>query len=47
MAGEYLEIYRQLMAEKRSPRTVNGAAKAASHVGRHQTGMDGGLYVAD
>ena len=45
MADDYLEIYRELIAAARRPlRTVNGAAKP-SH--RHQTGMDGGLYVGD
>ena len=45
MAEEYLDIYRQLIAgnSRRRPQTVNGA-----HVdSRHQTGMDGGLYVSD
>jgi glycosyltransferase involved in cell wall biosynthesis len=45
MAGEYLEIYRELIAATRRPlRTVNGAAKPTQ---RHQTGIDGGLYVGD
>jgi glycosyltransferase involved in cell wall biosynthesis len=45
MAGEYLEIYRELIAATRRPlRTVNGAAKPAQ---RHQNGIDGGLYVGD
>jgi glycosyltransferase involved in cell wall biosynthesis len=50
MAGEYIEVYRRLMARtKRRLRTVNGAAKAASqhHDGRHQNGIDGGVYVAE
>ena len=43
--GEYLEIYRELIAAGRRPlRTVNGATKPAH---RHQTGIDGGLYVGD
>ena len=45
MAGEYLEIYRELIAATRRPlRTVNGAVKPTQ---RHQSGMDGGLYVGD
>ena len=45
MAGEYLEIYRELMAgAKRRLRTVNGGTKPV-HV--HQNGMDGGVYIAD
>ncbi len=49
MAAEYLAIYRELMAGAKRPlRTVNGGTRPASHNGgRHQTGMDGGLYVAD
>jgi glycosyltransferase involved in cell wall biosynthesis len=48
MAGEYLGIYRQLVAAAKRPlRTVNGSTKPAPHGGRHQTGIDGGLYVAD
>jgi glycosyltransferase involved in cell wall biosynthesis len=50
MAGEYVEVYRRLMARtKRRLRTVNGAAKAAAqhHDGRHQNGIDGGVYVAE
>jgi glycosyltransferase involved in cell wall biosynthesis len=50
MAGEYIEVYRRLMVRtKRRLRTVNGAAKAASqhHDGRHQNGIDGGVYVAE
>ena len=48
MAGEYLEIYRELMAAgRRPPRAINGSAKPAAPGSRHQTGMDGGLYVAD
>jgi glycosyltransferase involved in cell wall biosynthesis len=48
MAGEYIEVYRRLMARtKRQLRTVNGAAKAAAQHGRHQNGMDGGVYVAE
>jgi glycosyltransferase involved in cell wall biosynthesis len=45
MAGEYLEIYRELIAAARRPlRTVNGATKPAH---RRQSGIDGGLYVGD
>jgi glycosyltransferase involved in cell wall biosynthesis len=49
MAGEYVEIYRGLAARAKRPlRTVNGAGKGVhSQDGRHQTGMDGGVYVAD
>jgi glycosyltransferase involved in cell wall biosynthesis len=50
MANDYLDIYRELMAPaKRRVRTVNGAAKTAPHHqdGRHQTGIDGGVYVGD
>jgi len=50
MAGEYIEVYRRLMARtKRRLRTVNGASKAAAqhHDGRHQNGIDGGVYVAE
>jgi glycosyltransferase involved in cell wall biosynthesis len=50
MANDYLDIYRELMAPaKRRLRTVNGEAKTAPHHqdGRHQTGIDGGVYVAD
>jgi glycosyltransferase involved in cell wall biosynthesis len=50
MADEYVEVYRGLAAgAKRRLRTVNGAAKPAApqQDGRHQTGMDGGVYVAD
>jgi glycosyltransferase involved in cell wall biosynthesis len=45
MAKDYVAIYRQLIGEARRPaRTVNGASKPAR---RHQTGMDGGVYVVD
>jgi glycosyltransferase involved in cell wall biosynthesis len=50
MAEEYLAIYRGLIAgnRRRRPKTVNGAKPADQHIDdRHQTGMDGGLYVAD
>jgi glycosyltransferase involved in cell wall biosynthesis len=49
MAGEYVEIYRRLAARaKRRLRTVNGAGKGVHpQDGRHQNGMDGGVYVAD
>jgi glycosyltransferase involved in cell wall biosynthesis len=50
MANDYLDIYRELMAPaKRRLRTVNGAAKTTPRHqdGRHQTGIDGGVYVAD
>src|SRR4029077_2290287 len=45
MASEYVEIYRELIAAARRPlRTVNGAAKPAP---RHQSGIDGGLYMGE
>ena len=45
MADEYLEVYRTLIAAARRPlRTVNGAAKPAH---RHQSGIDGGLYMGE
>lgn len=45
MAGDYLEIYRSLLARgMRSQRQVNGKASSAR---RHQTGIDGGVYVGD
>ena len=50
MAGDYVEIYRQLItATKRPLRTVNGSSKSTqrSPDGRHQTGIDGGLYIGD
>jgi glycosyltransferase involved in cell wall biosynthesis len=50
MAEEYLAIYRGLIAgnRRRRPKAVNGANTADQHIDdRHQTGMDGGLYVAD
>jgi glycosyltransferase involved in cell wall biosynthesis len=49
MAGDYLEIYRELRGEtKRRLRTVNGSAKPAPHPdGRHQNGIDGGVYMTD
>jgi glycosyltransferase involved in cell wall biosynthesis len=50
MANDYLDIYRELMAPaKRRLRTVNGEAKTTPHHqdGRHQTGIDGGVYVGD
>lgn len=49
MANEYLSVYRGLIAgAKRRQRTVNGAKTAAQHQdGRHQSGIDGGVYVAD
>jgi|FEC22Drversion2_1045045.scaffolds.fasta_scaffold01464_5 glycosyltransferase involved in cell wall biosynthesis len=45
MAEEYLDIYRQLIAGsgRRRQQTMNGAPVD----GRHQTGMDGGLYISD
>ncbi len=50
MAGDYIEIYRGLIAGSKRPlRTVNGSAKsnARPQDGRHQTGMDGELYMGD
>ena len=50
MAGDYVEIYRGLIAGGKRPlRTVNGSAKsnARPQDGRHQSGMDGGLYMGD
>jgi len=51
MAGEYVKVYRGLMARaKRRLRTVNGATAKATFQhedGRHQNGIDGGVYVAD
>ena len=50
MAGDYVEIYRQLIAGTKRPlRTVNGSSKSThrSQDGRHQTGIDGGLYIGD
>ena len=48
--GDYVAIYRELIAAAKRPlRTVNGSAKpnARSQDGRHQTGIDGGLYIGD
>jgi glycosyltransferase involved in cell wall biosynthesis len=50
MAGDYVAVYRGLMAGTKRPlRTVNGSAKSAPRPqdGRHQSGIDGGLYIAD
>jgi glycosyltransferase involved in cell wall biosynthesis len=50
MAGDYVEIYRGLIAGSKRPlRTVNGSAKPNSRAqgSRHQTGIDGGLYIGD
>ncbi len=50
MADDYVEIYRGLIAGSKRPlRTVNGSAKPNSRPqgNRHQTGIDGGLYVGD
>jgi glycosyltransferase involved in cell wall biosynthesis len=50
MAGDYVAIYRELMAAAKRPlQTVNGSAKPSSRPqdGRHQSGMDGGLYMGD
>jgi hypothetical protein len=50
MAGDYVAVYRGLMAGTKRPlRTVNGSAKPGAHSqdGRHQSGIDGGLYVGD
>jgi glycosyltransferase involved in cell wall biosynthesis len=50
MAGDYVEIYRQLITGTKRPlRTVNGSSKSThrSPDGRHQTGIDGGLYIGD
>jgi glycosyltransferase involved in cell wall biosynthesis len=47
MAADYIEIYRGLMTGTKRPlRTVNGSAKRPQD-GRHQTGIDGGLYIGD
>jgi glycosyltransferase involved in cell wall biosynthesis len=50
MANDYLEIYRELMtgSNRRRP-AVNGALKPQplQPDGRHQTGIEGGVYVAD
>jgi glycosyltransferase involved in cell wall biosynthesis len=49
MANDYLDIYRELMAGTRRRRTaVNGAKPAPLHPdGRHQTGIEGGVYTTD
>jgi glycosyltransferase involved in cell wall biosynthesis len=48
MANEYLDIYRQLVAAAKRPlRTVNGSAKSPPHGSRHQTGIDGEVYIGD
>jgi len=45
MAGDYIEIYRSLLAKGTRPqRQVNGRSSSAR---RHQTGIDGGVYVGD
>jgi len=49
MANDYLDIYRELMAGTRRRRTaVDGARPSPLHPdGRHQTGIEGGVYIAD
>ena len=49
MANDYLDIYRRTggCGQPRPLRTVNGSAKSASHGGRHQTGIDGEVYIGD
>jgi glycosyltransferase involved in cell wall biosynthesis len=49
MANDYLDIYRELVVGSRWRRTAaNGAKPAPLHPdGRHQTGIEGGVYVAD
>jgi glycosyltransferase involved in cell wall biosynthesis len=50
MAGDYVAVYRGLMSGTKRPlRTVNGAAKPTPRPqdDRHQSGIDGGLYVGD
>jgi glycosyltransferase involved in cell wall biosynthesis len=45
MAHDYLEVYRGLTAGTEQPlRKVNGSAKSAH---RHQSGIDGGVYLPD
>ena len=45
MAGDYLEIYRDLLGPSARPlQRVNGKASPAR---RHQSGIDGGVYVSD
>jgi glycosyltransferase involved in cell wall biosynthesis len=50
MASDYVEIYRGLIAGSKRPlRTVNGSARpnARPQDGRHQSGIDGELYMGD
>jgi len=49
MANDYLDIYRELMAGTRRRRTaVDGARPSPLHPdGRHQTGIEGGVYTTD
>jgi glycosyltransferase involved in cell wall biosynthesis len=55
MAEDYLAVYRKLIAGAKSPRrpqAINGSAHGSRTAdphpdGCHQTGTDGGLYVAD
>jgi glycosyltransferase involved in cell wall biosynthesis len=52
MASDYVELYRELAvgSKQRRRATVNGALKPQPLQpadGRHQTGIDGGVYVAD
>jgi glycosyltransferase involved in cell wall biosynthesis len=50
MASDYVEVYRGLIAGGKRPlRTVNGSAKSSARPqdGRHQSGMDGELYMGD
>ena len=50
MANDYVDVYRELLnVSKRRRSTGNGVTKHASQHqdGRHQSGMDGGVYVAD
>jgi len=49
MASDYLDIYRELMAGTKRRRTaLNGARPSPLHPdGRHQTGIEGGVYTTD
>ena len=49
MANDYVDIYRELMAgTKRRPTVVNVARPSPLHPdGRHQTGIEGGVYTTD
>jgi len=49
MANDYLDVYRELMAGSKRRRTaLNGARPSPLHPdGRHQTGIEGGVYTTD